>query len=152
MAFIDNNLIFDTANAITTTRDSTNVIDLTVQEDIGDGSGQADLEIIVQVATTMTATTTTATLTCAFEGSTNSTTYTIFAQSDAISTASLTQGTQILNIKVPMRRLVIGDAKPRYLKLVYTCSATFGAGAVTAWIGGDRQTNTGYPSGFTVLN
>ena len=152
MANIDNNLVLDSAAAITTSRDSTNVIDLSVARDIGDGSGQADLEVIVQVATTMTATSTTATLTCAFEGSTDSTTYTIFAVSDAISTASLTQGTQILNIKVPMRRLVTGDAKPRYLKLVYTCSAAFGAGNVTAWIGGDRQTNTGYPSGFTVAN
>lgn len=152
MAVIDKNLIFSTNQAITTSTDSDFIIDLTNARDIGSGEGEAALNVIVQVATTMTATSTTATLTCLFEGSTDSTTYTTFAETDAISTASLTQGVQILNIFVPMRRLVINDAVPRYLKLVYTCSAAFGAGNVSAWVGATRQANTAYPPGFTVAN
>lgn len=149
---LDKNLCFDTANAITTTRDSTNIIDLSQARDLGTGGGMADINVWVEVSTTMTSSTTTATLTTAFEVSTDNSTYTTAAQTDAISTASLTAGTTILNIKVPARRLLQGDALPRYCKLVYTCSATFGAGAVSAYLAADRQVNDSYPSGFTVVN
>ena len=47
---LDNNCIFDHAAAITTTRDSENVIDLTLAEDIGDGGGMADLNVICTLA------------------------------------------------------------------------------------------------------
>ena len=46
---IDYDLILDSAAAVTTTRDSTQIIDLTLAEDIGDGEV---LEVIVEVATT----------------------------------------------------------------------------------------------------
>src|SRR5579859_6743105 len=106
MAFIDNNLIFDTNSAITTTRDSTNVIDLSQARDIGVSEGMASLDVIIQVATTLTSATTTATLVAAVEGSTDSTTYTILAETDTISTASLVAGVNILNIQMPARRLL----------------------------------------------
>ena len=74
--------------------------------------------------------------------------------SAAIAASSLTQGTEIANVHVPMRRLVVGDAMPRYLKLVYTCSALLTLGKVTAWVGSGRQTNAGlgYAPGFSVAN
>ncbi len=151
---IDNNLIFDSAQAITTTRDSTNIIDFSIARDMGDGE---NLEVIIQVDTAFTSTATTTTLSATFEVSTDNSTYTTAALSTTATMAQLTAGVEILNIHVPMRRLVLatasgGDAKPRYCKLVYTASATLSAGKITAWIGGGRQTNTGYPSGFTVAN
>jgi hypothetical protein len=154
---IDNNLIFDSAAAITTTRDSTNIIDLSQARDIGDGHY---LSLIVQVATAPTSTATTTTVTVKFMVSTDNSTYTTAALSDAVTIGSMAIGTNILNVYVPMRRLVLavsgtgGDQFPRYLKLNYVASATLSAGAFTAWIGDARQTDPGpgYPSGFTVLN
>jgi len=51
-----------------------------------------------------------------------------------------------------MRRLLIGDASPRYLKLVYTASGALTGGKVTAWIGAERQHNEAYAPGFNVAN
>jgi len=151
---IDNNLVLDSAAAITTTRDSTNIIDFSIARDMGDGEA---LEVIVQVDTALTSTANTTTLTTVFAVSTDNSTYTTAAGTSAINIGGLTAGIEVLNIHVPMRQLIIatasgGNAKPRYAKLIYTCSATLSAGKLTAWVGGGRQTNTGYPSGYTVAN
>jgi hypothetical protein len=157
---IDNNLIFDSAAAVTTTRDSTNIIDLSVARDIGDGE---DIEVLVLCSTPFTSTATTTTITAQIMVSTDNSTYTTAAKSDAIQIGQLTTGSEILNIQMPQRRIlnpsvsgggVGNDAYPRYIKLNYVASATLSAGAVTAALIGVRQTNpaAGYPSGFTVAN
>ena len=158
---IDNNLIFDSNAAVTTTRDSTNIIDLSVARDIGDGE---DIEVLVQCGTTnLASTATTTTIIAQIMVSTDNSTYTTAAKSDAVAIGKLTTGSHILNISMPIRRIyseVAGaaglgnDAYPRYIKLNYVCSATLSAGTLTAALIGDRQTNPGpgYPSGFTVNN
>lgn len=155
---IDNNLIFDSNAAITTTRDSTNIIDLSVARDIGDGE---QIEVLIQCGTTALASTaTTTTIVAQVMVSTDNSTYTTAAKSDAIQIGLLTTGSHILNIHMPMRRIYSevpgtgNDAYPRYIKLNYVASATLSAGTLTAALIGDRQTNpgAGYPSGFTVAN
>src|ERR1019366_2981497 len=95
---IDKNLIFDSAAAITTTRDSTNIIDLSQARDIGVSEDAASIDVIIQVTTAIVSATTTATLIAAVSISTDNSTYTIAAQSDSagISTASLLVGAYIL--------------------------------------------------------
>jgi hypothetical protein len=154
---IDNNLILDTNAAITTTRDSTNVIDLSQARDIGVSEETATLDVIIQIMTAMVSATTTATLVTAIEGSTNNASYDILAETDAISTASLLAGVQVLNVHVPARKYVTGNgvagSQPyRYLKINYLCSNTFTAGNVSAWIGAGNEDSLSYPSGFTVAN
>lgn len=156
---IDKNLIFDSAAAITTTRDSINIIDLSQARDIGISEDSASIDVIIQVATAIVSATTTATLIAAVNVSTDNSTYTVAAQTDGagISTASLLAGVNILNIQMPARRLLApngvgGDAVPRYIKIIYTASATFSSGNITAWLGAGKEANTPYPSGFTVNN
>ena len=147
---LDKNLLFTpSAQAITVTAASTDVIDLGVLEDLGVGDDPA-LKILVLVTTAFTAAGA-ATLQCAIQGSVDNSAWTIMAQTDAIGKASLTAQAEIMRISLPS--LVAGQSMPRYLRLYFTvATGPMTAGAVYAGILLDRQQNVAYPAGINIAN
>lgn len=147
---IDGLLLFSSAQNLTTgTIDSTNVIDLLNARDMGIGDDPA-LKIACFV-TTAFATTDAATLTVQALGSTDNSTYTVYAESRAYAAAALVAQAKLLPIDWPHRGP--GDALPRYLKLSYVMSTLhFTPGAVSAMLVLDRQDGTQYPPGIYISN
>lgn len=145
---LDGLLLFDTASAKIATTDSDNVIDLQNFRDMGVGDNPA-MKVMVTV-TTAYATTDAGTLTITVQGSTDNSTYSIYASSRALTASEMTAGRQLFPIDLPARGP--GDAPPRYLKLIYTVENHFTAGSVTSALVLDNQQNHAYPAGINVLN
>lgn len=84
--------------------------------------------------------------------------YTTMWTSPTFVEASLVAGAQLANIDIP--RPVLGQAMPRYLKLVYVSTGTHSAGALEGQIVIDRDDQvlgaggvySGYRAGLTVAN
>jgi hypothetical protein len=154
MAFLDNSLVFSSAQAVTVTADSTNVIDITgagvgnapamksgnggvIGADMGAGEGVAIPQIYLEVSTTFTAGGS-ATLSVNIEaapdnGSNAAGTYTIIGEIPAIPVASLVAGQFLLIFPLP--NIQPGEALPRFYKLNYAVgTGPFTAGALTAGI------------------
>ena len=142
---LDYNLMLDNAAAITVSRVSTNVIDLTNARDIG--ITEQDVEVLITVTTAFAGGTS---LQATVQGSVDNTTFTDMVSSPVTITANLTQGANILGIHFP--NVVPGQAFPRYIRVNYTVVGTMTAGAVTATLVVDRQRNLGYPAGRAVAN
>ena len=162
MAYLDSQLEFSDAQAITSTALSTNVYDILAVRKGGSavsgdtalntrpdlGAGNQDIWVSVTVNTTFT-TGTSANLTVTFETaddaamSTNATVLT--SSASAIAVGSLTAGTQILAFVIP------SALYRRYIALRYTVGVgTFTAGAVDAYMTPVPQINRIYKSAITV--
>lgn len=152
--FIDGLLLFSTAGGqtITTTADSSNVLDLLTARDLGLGDDPG-LELLVQVQTAMVSAGG-ATLTITLKGSTDNSSYSIYASSRLLTVADMTTpGARLMQFSLPGP--VASDALPRYLKLTFTtATSTFSAGAIFAALVLDRQDNNppAYPAGIVIAN
>lgn len=129
--------------AITSTAFSTNTIDLGTARDIGEGTA-----LYMNFAvTTALANGTSVTFEVVTSANANLSSPTVVGSSDAVLTAALTVGK---NVVVRINPDIAGKGK-RYLGARYTVAGTFNAGKVTADVVetiGDGQKY--YASGFTV--
>ena len=129
--------------AITTTAFSTDTIDLGTARDIGEGTA-----LYMNFAvTTALANGTSVTLEVLTSANANLSSPTVVGSSDAVLTAALTAGK---NVVVRINPDIAGKGK-RYLGARYTVAGTYNAGKVTADVVetiGDGQKY--YASGFTV--
>jgi len=141
---IDKFLQFDSGTAITSTAASNNTIDLSQSRDIANG-GDPALQLVCTVVTAFTAAGA-ATLQVQFQTSADNASWTTLAQSDAIPVASLTAGTELLRIGLPL-------GIQRYIRLNYVvATGPMTAGAITAELVLDRQAFAAYASGFNAAN
>ena len=133
---MDRQNLFSSAQAVTASAASTDIIDLGSSRDIGAGE---PLEIIVAVDTTFTAGGS-ATLDIALQTDTASNfgSAVTLASTGATAVASLTSGVQIARFKIPRGTL-------RYLRLYYTvATGPMTAGTVTAGVSLGRQDTAVY--------
>src|SRR5262245_41162499 len=113
---LDSLLMFSTAQNLTTgTIASSNVVDLNNARDIGIGDNPA-MKLAIFVTTTF-ASTDVATLTIQAQGSTDNSSWTVYAESRAYAVADLVAGNKLFPIDWPHRGP--GDALPRYIRLAY---------------------------------
>lgn len=138
----DSNLLFSTSQSLITDTDtpSETVVDLTggvainigimtrFGEDLGIGDGVAKPQVVAYVGTAFT-TGTAATLNMQFQGSTDSTTWTTYAETGGVAAAKLVAGAK-LALDWPI--VPAGQALPRYVRLNYKLPATssFTAGTI----------------------
>lgn len=168
---LDGLLQFSSAQAVTATADSTNVLDLGLSglptsaggggaRDIGIGDDPA-MKVLVLVTTAFATLTS---LQVLFRGAPDNGSgaegsYTTMVSGPVVPVASLVVGARLLDIDVP--RPAPGQAVPRFLKLNYTVAGSNAtAGNVSSYLVLDRhdlpeQSNAtlgGYPAGITVAN
>lgn len=145
---LDGTLLFDSLNALTVTAVSQNVVDLVNARDLGNDPDMK-LEIVVTSALLSAGATT---LQTQFQGSTDNTSWTTYAESPAIAKASLTAGARsILPISLPSPGP--GVALPRYLRLNHiVATGPFTGGSITSFLVLDKQMNISYPPGVVIAN
>jgi hypothetical protein len=145
---LDKLLELDPVNtAITATANSTNTVDLGAGRDLGP-TEKMSLFIAIQQAFAAAGA---ATLQVQILGSVDNSTFTVYAQTDAIPKANLTAGAKI-ELPIPFMPPHAAGT-PRYLKLNYVvATGPFTAGQVQANIVLDRQGNIAYPPGVVVTN
>jgi len=160
--FLDALLEFDayTGVAITVTRDSTNILDMAAQRDMG--AGDNSLSILCQI-TEAFVTADAAVLTVDVRGAKYNAgapgTFYVLGQSPtALAAASLTIGRELLKMDLPLwSEAVSGDELnvPRYYKLVYTVTVgSFSAGKVASYLVPKfgRDTARSYPQNAGISN
>jgi hypothetical protein len=152
------------ATAGLTTQISTNTIDLGLNRDLGIGGGNMAVPKIMAIVTTkFTSTNASATLNVKVQGSTDGTTYQVYAETGDIQCSYLTAGTKILNIDLPgpfaspqsgtYATSSSNFGLPRYLRLAYYASlSTFSAGSILAGISLGHDEYNVMPPGVTVTN
>lgn len=127
---LDQQALFSTAQAITATAASTNVIDTGSNKDVGK---YGDIPLLIQVV----------------EGFNNLTSLTVTVQTD--DNSAFSSAADVLSMTIPLASLVLGYKSPvitlpmkmeRYIRLNYTVTGTAPTtGKVTAGITGGVQTN-----------
>jgi len=159
---LDRSLCFDGGDtgafaAITTTRDSTDVIDVGILNQTGHGRDMSigrPIELLI-VSNGLFAGGTSVQISlqgAPDNGSGGQGTYVTYAQSVAITLAQLNAAPRMLfPIDLP-RPPYGGLALPRFYKLVYTVSGTFTAGGVLAYLLLNRDDNVQYPSLINTAN
>lgn len=145
---LDKLLEFDPLpTAITTTRDSTNVINLANYRDLGPG-----FPLWVTVMTGTTALSGGTSLIISLEASVDNSTYYTVERTGVLLTAALTASTVLWRVPVGHKPLQFLGTNPQYYKLIYTVDGTYSAGGVGAWMNLDTQMNTAYPPGIAISN
>lgn len=145
MSYLDKFNMFSQAQAVVNTGStpSTNIIDLGVARDIG--GAVTDLMLMVEVVTAFTSGGS-ATLQAQYQGSTDSSAWTIIVQSDAIAVASLVQGYKFLQ-GPPASWL--STSPFRYHRINYVVgTAAMTAGAITAGYTPRLQHSPVYAAGY----
>lgn len=137
MAILDAELTFSDAQAFTATTESTNVVDLGVDRDIGVGE---PVYFAVQINTAFAGLTS---LAVSLQTSDDNSTWTDLYTSAAFATTSLTYGAQPVRVVVP-------SSTSRYLRAYYTVTGTGTAGALTASLLLGPDGYRAYPSGSPV--
>lgn len=157
----DGNLLFDAASynpanglqgvnqfASGATTTSTNVLDMTNARDMGQApQGKATLQVFVLVTTSYAGGTS---VNIQLQGSTDNSTYVVYAESGAIPIASLTAGKNVFNVVIPGVQPDSGPA-PRYYRLQYVNVGANSAGAVIAGLC-QTDDNRYYAPGIVVAN
>lgn len=140
----------------TSTGITSSTIDLGVAMDMGIGDGEAIPKLALYVGTAITSSSASLTVNVQFQGSTNSTTWTTYAESGATTTATLTAGSKLFPIDVPHR--AAGAAMPRYYRLNIDvgpsgAAASISTGSLFGGIVLQRTDNPvgRYPAGFSVV-
>jgi hypothetical protein len=147
---------FQSLATLTASGTGSTVISLTNARDLGIGDGVAIPKIAVVVGTGITSSSGGLRLNWQFQGSTDSTNWTTYAETGALATSSFTAGSYILPIDVPRRPS--GVALPSYYRMNMAVTGitneTISIGTIMGGIVDSREdtADTGgqYPSGFTV--
>lgn len=135
---------------------ASSVINLGVAQDLGIGDGEAIPKAVLWVGTAVTSSSATLALNVQFQGSTDSVTWTTYAESGANTTASYLANTKAFQMDVPRRPA--GVALPQYyrLNLLLATNGTAGISTGTVLAGivmqsADNADTLGlYKSGFSV--
>jgi len=151
---IDSLLVFDpSGTAITVTADSTNILDMGAERDMGPGS---KLRAFIAIQTTFTAAGA-ATLQVQLMGAPNNGgvpgAFAILSQTDAIGKANLTIG-ETIDMPLPAMPPQMGALHPpRFYKLHYIVgTGPMTAGSVEAWLtGGEVDENFAYPNNYVAV-
>lgn len=168
MIFDVNNLFFHTGTAfaftagefvslvgMTESGQASSNINITNARDMGIGD-YSPPKVALEIGTAITTANTTTTFQFRFQGSTDSTNWTTYVQSDWLTTASLTASSQVFMIDVPP--VPPGVSNPQYYRIFMDLDNTGGAHAISSGtiIGGivlqrDNAYPPTYASGFTVV-
>ena len=140
-----------------TATSTSTVINLGNPRDLGIGDGAENPEVAVFVGTAITSSCASMLINAQFEGSTDSSTWTVYAESGAASTASYAAGYRVFPLKVPRRPS--GAALPLYYRMNLVISGGAGTAGISTGtiIGGivlssanSAGTLDQYASGFSV--
>jgi hypothetical protein len=155
MAIFDAFLAFSSAQAVTATAVSTNVLDLANERDIG--IGREELTVAIYTTTALTSggsTTLVVDLQTAPDSSGSPGTYLTIAKSPTMAIADIAAaGTKVCEIRIPATIPQTGANLGRFLRLNYTVAVSdFTAGAFTAYIVGAHDNVPTYPAGVIIAN
>lgn len=153
---LDGLLAFDNAVALTTTRASTNILDMLNSRDMGIGDDPAlKLAISVPVALTGGTSLTIVVEAAPDNGAGSPGSYVALATSRAYLEAELVAGARLFPIDLPSAFPDYAgdvDAVPRFYRLTYTVDGAFGAGSISAFLVLDNQLAPAYPAGINIAN
>lgn len=150
---LDASLQFSSAQAVTSTAASTNIVDLTVVNGVDLGIGLIPLRFAIYCTTAFT-TGSAATLQVQVQGAPDSAgspgSYTTITETDALAVSVL-----VINAKIPidLTHRATGMAVYRFLRLNYVIgTGTMTAGSLTSYLTIDRQDNPidQYAGGYSV--
>lgn len=144
---LDKLLLVSSAQALTATAASTDVIDQGVARDMAPGEPMKGFVTV----TTLLQSAGSSTLQVQVQGSTDNSTWTTYWESAALAKADIAAAGSRIDFEVP--RPTPGKALPRYYRLNYVvATADFTAGNITAAFLGGRDDLQAYPAGVVITN